>query len=67
MRGLCAMPATSEPHLVWIVEGSVICEEREPGTTWCAANASAGMFFLTTGRGPYEFRWRGAALAKNPS
>ncbi|EIP96610.1 transcriptional regulator containing an amidase domain and an AraC-type DNA-binding HTH domain [Opitutaceae bacterium TAV1] len=53
-----AMPAVTEPHLVWIVSGSVLVEEREPGGTWSRTEARPGMFFLTVAGGPYELRWR---------
>ena len=52
------VPAVAEPLIVWILSGSALVEEREPGGTWTGCTVCAGEFFLTTSPTPYELRWR---------
>lgn len=53
-----AMPGVSEPYLAWTFSGDVEFQEREGGGPWLTHRIQAGSFFLTTGGGPYECRWK---------
>ena len=52
------LPATSEPNLCWTVSGQVEFQEREGDGDWITNRIDKGSFFLTTGGGPYECRWK---------
>jgi AraC family transcriptional regulator len=53
-----AMPGVSEPYLAWTFSGEVEFQEREGDGPWLTHRIKAGSFFLTTGGGPYECRWK---------
>jgi len=52
------VPSVAEPLIVWVMSGSAIVEERDPGGDWAASRVSVGDFFLTRSPVPYEMRWR---------
>jgi AraC family transcriptional regulator len=52
------IPSVSEPFLAWITSGEVDFQEREDGQPWITNRIKKGSFFLTTGGGPYDVRWR---------
>ncbi len=52
------VPAVPEPLIVWVLSGSAIVEERERGSAWQASHVTAGDFFLTHTKSPYEMRWK---------
>ncbi len=58
------LPAVSEAYLAWTFSGEAMFEEREGDGPWITNHISQGSFFLTTGGGPYECRWR--ALGSEP-
>lgn len=53
-----AMPAVSEPYLAWTFSGEAEFQEREGNGPWITHRIKKGSFFLTTGGGPYECRWK---------
>ena len=53
-----ALPGVSEPYLAWTFSGEVEFQEREGDGPWLTHRIKAGSFFLTTGGGPYECRWK---------
>jgi AraC family transcriptional regulator len=52
------VPAVAEPHIVRILSGTAIVEERELGGPWLKTRVETGDFFLTASKSPYELRWR---------
>lgn len=52
------LPGVSEAYLAWTFSGAAIFEEREGDGPWITHQIGRGSFFLTTGGGPYECRWR---------
>lgn len=58
------MPGVSEAYLAWTFSGEAEFEEREGDGPWITHRIGKGSFFLTTGGGPYECRWR--ALTPEP-
>jgi AraC family transcriptional regulator len=52
------IPSVSEPFLAWTTSGKVDFQEREDGQPWGTNRIKKGSFFLTTGGGPYDVRWR---------
>jgi len=58
------MPAVSEPYLAWTFSGEAEFQEREGNGPWITHRIKKGSFFLTTGGGPYECRWK--ALTPEP-
>lgn len=59
-----AMPAVSEPYLAWTFSGEAEFQEREGDGPWITHRIKKGSFFLTTGGGPYDCRWK--ALTPEP-
>jgi len=59
-----AMPGVSEPYLAWTFSGEAEFQEREGNGPWITHRIRKGSFFLTTGGGPYECRWK--ALTPEP-
>ncbi len=59
-----AMPGVSEAYLAWTFSGEAEFQEREGNGPWITHRIKKGSFFLTTGGGPYECRWR--ALTPEP-
>lgn len=53
-----AMPGVSEAYLAWTFTGEAEFQEREGSGPWITHRIKAGSFFLTTGGGPYECRWK---------
>ncbi|MFT3830276.1 MAG: AraC family transcriptional regulator [Opitutaceae bacterium] len=53
-----ALPGVSEPYLAWTFSGEVEFQEREGDGPWVTHRIRTGSFFLTTGGGPYECRWK---------
>lgn len=53
-----AMPGVSEAYLAWTFSGEAEFQEREGNGPWITHRIKAGSFFLTTGGGPYECRWK---------
>jgi AraC family transcriptional regulator len=62
--GALALPAVSEAYLAWTFSGEAEFQEREGNGPWITHRIKAGSFFLTTGGGPYECRWK--ALTAEP-
>jgi AraC family transcriptional regulator len=58
------VPAVAEPHIVRVLSGAVVVEERELGGPWLKTRVEAGDFFLTASKSPYEVRWR--AIGQEP-
>ena len=52
------VPAVAEPHIVWVVSGAAVVEERELGGPWLKTRVEPGDFFLTASNSPYELRWK---------
>lgn len=52
------MPGVSEAYLACTFAGEVEFQEREGNGPWTTHRIKAGSFFLTTGGGPYECRWK---------
>lgn len=52
------MPGVSEAYLAWTFSGEAEFQEREGNGPWITHRIKAGSFFLTTGGGPYECRWK---------
>jgi AraC family transcriptional regulator len=52
------VPAVAEPHIVGVISGSVVVEERDLGGPWLTTRVEAGDFFLTASKVAYELRWR---------
>src|SRR3954454_14499073 len=52
------VPALAEPHIVRVLSGAAVIEERELGGPWLKTRVEAGDFFLTASQSPYELRWR---------
>jgi AraC family transcriptional regulator len=59
-----ALPAVSEPFLAWTFSGEAEFQEREGKGPWITYRIRKGSFFLTTGGGPYDCRWK--ALTPEP-
>jgi AraC family transcriptional regulator len=59
-----AMPGVSEAYLAWTFSGEAEFQEREGNSPWITHRIKKGSFFLTTGGGPYECRWK--ALTPEP-
>jgi AraC family transcriptional regulator len=53
-----SLPAVSEPFLAWTFSGDVEFQEREGDGPWITHGIKKGSFFLTSGGGPYECRWK---------
>jgi AraC family transcriptional regulator len=58
------LPAVNEPYLAWTFSGEAEFQEREGKGPWITNRIKKGSFFLTTGGGPYECRWK--ALTPEP-
>lgn len=58
------MPAVSEASLCWTFSGEAEFQEREGDGPWITHRIKKGSFYLTTGGGPYECRWK--ALTPEP-
>lgn len=58
------MPGVSEAYLAWTFSGEAKFQEREGNGPWITHRIAKGSFFLTTGGGPYECRWK--ALTPEP-
>ena len=58
VRESIIVPAVAEPHIVRIVSGRAVVEERELGGRWLKTRVETGDFFLTASNSPYELRWR---------
>ena len=56
--GALALPGVSEPFLAWTFSGQAEFQEREGGGPWITHRLKSGSFFLTTGGGPYDCRWK---------
>lgn len=52
------MPAVSEASLCWTFSGEAEFQEREGDGPWITHRIKKGSFYLTTGGGPYECRWK---------
>jgi AraC family transcriptional regulator len=52
------IPAVAEPHIVRILSGTAVFEERDLGGPWLKTRIETGDFFLTASKSPYEVRWR---------
>ena len=59
-----ALPGVSEAYLAWTFSGEAEFQEREGDGPWITHRIKKGSFFLTTGGGPYECRWK--ALTPEP-
>lgn len=57
-----AMPGVSEAYLAWTFSGEAEFQEREGNGPWVTHRIKKGSFFLTTGGGPYECRWKALTL-----
>lgn len=53
-----SLPGVSEAYLAWTFSGSAEFQEREGNGPWISHRIKKGSFFLTTGGGSYECRWR---------
>lgn len=53
-----ALPGVSEAYLAWTFSGEAEFQEREGEGPWITHRIRKGSFFLTTGGGPYECRWK---------
>lgn len=53
-----ALPGVSEAYLAWTFSGEAEFQEREGEGPWITHRLKKGSFFLTTGGGPYECRWK---------
>jgi AraC family transcriptional regulator len=62
--GALALPGVSEPYLAWTFSGEAEFQEREGEGPWITHRIKKGSFFLTTGGGPYDCRWK--ALTPEP-
>jgi AraC family transcriptional regulator len=58
------LPGVRETYLAWVFSGEAQFQEREGDSPWTTHQIKKGSFFLTTGGGPYECRWR--ALTPEP-
>jgi len=58
------LPGVSEAYLAWTFSGEAEFQEREGSGPWITHRIKKGSFFLTTGGGPYECRWK--ALTPEP-
>lgn len=58
------LPGVSEAYLAWTFSGEAEFQEREGDGPWVTHRIKKGSFFLTTGGGPYECRWK--ALTPEP-
>ncbi|MBP6864359.1 MAG: helix-turn-helix transcriptional regulator [Candidatus Didemnitutus sp.] len=59
-----ALPGVREAYLAWTFSGEAEFQEREGDSPWITHRIKKGSFFLTTGGGPYECRWK--ALTPEP-
>lgn len=59
-----ALPGVNEAYLAWTFSGEAEFQEREGKSPWITHRIRRGSFFLTTGGGPYECRWK--ALTPEP-
>ena len=55
---LVHLPAVSEPFIAWTMSGEAEFQEREGGRPWITHRIRRGSFFLTTGGGVYDCRWK---------
>ena len=62
--GALPMPGVSEPYLAWTFSGEAEFQEREGDGPWITHRLKKGSFFLTTGGGAYDCRWK--ALTPEP-
>ncbi len=62
--GAVPLPAVSEPFLAWTMSSEAEFQEREYGQRWVTHRIKKGSFFLTSGGGPYDCRWK--ALSSEP-
>ena len=53
-----ALPGVSEAYLAWTFSGEAEFQEREGNGPWITHRIKKGSFFLTTGGGPYDCRWK---------
>ncbi len=58
------LPAVSEPFIAWTTSGQAEFQEREGDRPWITHRIRRGSFFLTTGGGIYDCRWK--ALTPEP-
>src|SRR5438876_11390283 len=58
------LPAVSEPFIAWTMSGQAEFQEREGDRPWITHRIRRGSFFLTTGGGIYDCRWK--ALTPEP-
>lgn len=52
------MPGVPEPHIVHILQGTLLFEERDPDGEWRSLEVKPGDLFLTTSFAPYELHWK---------
>ncbi|MBN9420491.1 hypothetical protein ABS71_16660 [bacterium SCN 62-11] len=52
------VPGVPEPHIVYILQGTILFEERDPEGEWRRLEVKSGDLFLTTSFAPYEARWK---------
>jgi len=52
------LPAVSEPFITWTMSGEAEFQEREGNRPWVTHRIKRGSFFLTTGGGIYDCRWK---------
>jgi AraC family transcriptional regulator len=52
------VPAVAEPHIVRVLSGTAVIEERDLGGPWLSTRVEAGDLFLTASKSPYELRWK---------
>ncbi|SRR5260221_1995611 len=64
VRESIIVPAVAEPHIVRVLSGAAVVEERELGGPWLKTRVEAGDFFLTASKSPYELRWK--AIGSEP-
>src|SRR5260370_8579746 len=58
VRESIIVPAVAEPHIVRVLSGAAVVEERELGGPSLKTRVEAGDFFLTASKSPYELRWK---------
>lgn len=51
-------PGVPEPHLVYIVQGTMLFAERDLEGEWQQLQVGPGALFLTTSSAPYEVHWK---------
>ena len=52
------LPGVSEPFIAWTMSGQAEFQEREGDGPWITHHIKRGSFFLTTGGGIYDCRWK---------